>query len=284
MTGETNQGMGEVQEIATSMETNVDMLPESLFGDDSFESDTTVSNESETNEAVTTEESSEVSTEVQEQTPAQTLKIKYNGKEEDISLEDAVILAQKGRNYDHVIAERDELRSIKSMLESAAKKNGTTIEGYIQKLNEDDARAERAAELKSLEEMYPDADEDVLKELAELKLEKSKREKAQLDADNEREAQEERVKPWREFMAAFPGVDVESLPKSVISEIHGGKSPVVAYHEHLNAELKREIEELKRDNQLAEQRGKNKALSAGSAVGDAAEKDKDDFLSGFFGT
>ena len=275
MAEQTNQIM-EAQDIATGVDTNTTELPDSLFGDDSFESDTTISNEAESNEAVSTEDASEVSTEAKEQTPTQTLKIKYNGKEEDISLEDAVVLAQKGRNYDHVIAERDELRSIKSMLEGAAKKNGTTIEGYLQKLNEDNARAERAAELRSLEEMYPDADEDVLKELAELKLEKSKREKEKLDADNEREEQEARIKPWRAFMAEYPNVDINNLPEEVTTAIQGGKTPIEAYQKY-------EIAELRRENQIAEQRGKNKVLSAGSAKGDAAEKEKDDFLSGFLG-
>ena len=47
MAEQTNQIM-EAQDIATGVDTNTTELPDSLFGDDSFESDTTISNEAET--------------------------------------------------------------------------------------------------------------------------------------------------------------------------------------------------------------------------------------------
>ncbi len=308
MTEETNQGMGEVQEFAAGAETMPDMLPESLFAEDEAMPETRA--EAEFDAGAVKEEqrgatpqggtsgapsptdkgslgergtSRTPSPTTTESAPAQTLKIKYNGREEDVSLEEAAVLAQKGKNYDHVSAERDELRGMRSTLERYAKASGLSLEDYMASLEERGSQAAEAEVRATVEADYPDADEGLIDELTRFRFEKSRRERTEAAAENERIEKEARVKPWREFMAAFPDVDVKSLPESVISEIQGGKSPIVAYQAHQNAELKREIEELKRDNQLAEQRGRNKALSVGSAVGDAAEKEKDDFLTGFLG-
>ena len=295
MTGETNQGMGEVQEFAAGAETMPDMLPDSLFEDDGFEPETRANDTSEAvavKEGAQEEQSGTTPQSLRDSSPdkgsqgegssatesaaAQTLKIKYNGREEDVSLEEAAVLAQKGRNYDHVAAERDELRAMKSALERQAKASGLSLEDYMSSLEERGNQAHEAEMRRAVEAEYPDADEGLIDELVKFRLDQSRRERSEAATAKENEEQEARVKPWREFMAAFPNVDVKSLPESVISEIQGGKSPIEAYQAHLIAELKRE-------NQLAEQRGRNKALSVGSAVGDAGERDKDDFLEGFLG-
>ena len=70
----------------------------------------------------------------QKEAPAQkgqTLKVKYNGEEKELTFDEAVILAQKGMNYDKVTAERDTLRNSKEkqILEKFAKASGMNIEG-----------------------------------------------------------------------------------------------------------------------------------------------------------
>ncbi len=293
MTEETNQGMGEVMDIAAGADTNAEMLPESLFDDADFAPETTAINEAEAgavkegtgNDYPSVSRMADSSPDkgsqgedgsATESAPAQTLKIKYLGREEDVSLEEAAVLAQKGKNYDYVAAERDELRGIKSILERQAKASGLSLEDYMSSLETSGSRAAEAEVRATVEAEYPDADEGLIDELTRFRFEKSRRERTEAAAESERIEKEARVKPWREFFAAFPEVDANSLPDTVVQEIQGGKTPVEAYQAHLIAELRRE-------NQLAEQRGRNKALSVGSAVGDAAEKEKDDFLSGFFG-
>lgn len=290
MTGETNQGMGEVMDIAAGADTNALELPESLFAEDEAMPETTAEAGADA-EAVKEEGQEEQSGSTAEDgTPsfaggessatgsaaAQTLKIKYNGKEEDISLDEAVALAQKGRDYDHVREERDTLRSLRTALEAQAKRSGQSVEQYIEMLDANHREAERKNVMLEVENEFPDAPETLIRELTELRMDKKQRDDAAATAERSRAESEVRIKPWRDFMAAFPDVDVNSLPANVVSEIQGGKSPVEAYQAHLIAELQRE-------NQIAEQRGKNKALAVGSAQGDAAEKVKDEFLDGFWG-
>jgi len=290
MTGETNQGMGEVMDIAAGADTNAFELPESLFEEVDVMPETTATTESDAkavndagevpaadataDEPVTGKAGEKPATGSAE--PVQTFKIKHLGKEEELSLEEATALMQKGKDYDHIRAERDELRSLRAILDAQAKRNGQSLDNYIETLDENRREAERIKTMREIENEFPDAPEEMLRELAGFRIEKKQRDDAAAAAERERTEGEVRIKPWREFMTAFPEVDVNNLPESVIAEIQGGKSPVEAYQAHLIAELRRE-------NQVAEQRGKNKALSVGSAQGDAAEKVKDDFLEGFWG-
>lgn len=67
-----------------------------------------------------------------------TLTVKYNGEEKKISLEEAAVLAQKGMNYDHVVAERDsKYKRELDVLERYASLSGMSRQEYVNRLEEE---------------------------------------------------------------------------------------------------------------------------------------------------
>ena len=264
----------EILEATTEMETNVDELPENLFSDESVEPETTETTEVVEDEAELEAQAETLDDEQNRETSVQTVKVKYNGKEQALSLEEAVILAQKGMNYDHVKEELESLREGNDVISRLVTRSGLSRGEYFSKLESSLIREEEEKEISALEEEYPDASEEVLREMAKLRMQHRKVETAHQTEEKEKKEQEARIKPWREFFSEFPDVDVNSLPDTVRSEIIGGKSPVIAYQAHL-------INELRKEKQSAEQMGFNKARTMGSARGDAEEISRDSFLDGF---
>ena len=65
----------------------------------------------------------------------QLFKIKYLGNEEELTLDQITELAQKGRNYDHVVEERDKLKGEagrhKAFLQKLADRAGVSIDEQI---------------------------------------------------------------------------------------------------------------------------------------------------------
>ena len=63
----------------------------------------------------------------------QTIKVKYNGKEQEIPISEAITLTQKGMNYEHVKSELDALKNAKefSIIDKFAKANNMSREDYV---------------------------------------------------------------------------------------------------------------------------------------------------------
>ena len=277
MSEQTNQNT-EVMDFAADADTNVTELPESLFEDTETEPETraesNVTEDGAEGEATLSEQQDNTPAGDNEATPQQMLKIKFNGVEREISMEEAVTLAQKGMNYDHVVAERDNLKQNRAYIERFAKDSGMSVEQYMAALESNSQQSAQQSEIQNIEEQYPDLPDDAMTELARLRIEKRNRELAQAEAEENQRAMDARTKPWRDFIKAFPDVSVKDLPDTVIQEIESGKTPIEAYQSHL-------ITELTKTARIAEQKGMNKARAVGSAKGDADEKQKDSFLDGF---
>ena len=79
-----------------------------MFLDEPEETENTTPEEPAANEE--TKPEPETQTEPKSDAKPETIRIKYNGKEQDITLEQAVELAQKGMNYDKVLNERNGMR------------------------------------------------------------------------------------------------------------------------------------------------------------------------------
>lgn len=290
MFDQTNQTT-ETNSIDT--DTNVEM-PETLFGDDDVEvaaePETTADAEPATEDksakddagAKPAEAEPEVDADKEGAKPGETVRIKYNGEEKEIPLSEAVQLAQKGMNYDHVKEELEQYKSgAKSaydreigLLDSFAKRSGLTREEYIAHLEQGAASAEVEELVDELQSKYPDAPPDMLRRMAELEAKEQQARRALEEQQRERDALDRRTKPWRDLVREFPDVNVAALPEAVLKAVEAGRTPIEAYQAHL-------LEEAQKQAKIAEQHGYNKARAVGSVRGDAAEPDRDPFLEGF---
>ncbi len=85
----------------------------------------------------------------------QTITVKYNGEERQISLEEAVVLAQKGMNYDHVVAERDsKYKRELDVLERYAAMSGMSRDEYVRRLEEEEAASASGEDWRGMQELY----------------------------------------------------------------------------------------------------------------------------------
>lgn len=200
-----------------------------------------------------------------------TFRIKYNGEEKDIPLDEARALVQKGYNYDKVAGERDELKKSGApealeLVRNLAEENGMEVADYIVFASKNLSQASVNAQMRQLEKEHPDWPKDVIKELAESRAAKKA---AQVQAD--RTAKEQAV--WDELAAEYPDLKTaDDLPQEVREMIQSGKTPLMAMRTHENAQLKKQIEELKRESQTKEQNEKNRRASVGTVTGQEKPK------------
>ena len=272
---ETNQTLA-AETMDTPQDTNVEM-PESLFGEDESTVETTPETEVNIEERNSSESDPEEAAKPAESNP-QMVKLKYNGEEKEMSLEDAIILAQKGMNYDHVKQELDDYRNGKQgevpIIAEYAKASGMEYNAYVAMLEQNAKNYALERVKDQIANQYPDADEDVINELAEARAKLEEQERRQTEDEARRAEMDKRLKPWRDFSKRFPDVEADKLPQEVVAEIQSGASPVEAYQSFL-------INKLEHEKQTAEQNILTKMRAVGSAKSDAAEKEKDAFLAGF---
>lgn len=215
----------------------------------------------------------------------QKVKIKYNGEEREITLQEAVTLAQKGMNYDRAIErESKKYERERGLLDYYAKQSGMTYEEYTNYL---DARREEVAlqnELKAVREKNPDISDDLAREIAQLRSERNREKIEREEADRKAAQEAERIKPWKDFIARYPDVkDIQNLPPDVAKEIEAGRTPVEAMQSHEIAELKNQIEELNGKLQTKEKNQKNKEKAIGSVASSTADAKVDAFMAGLNG-
>ncbi|MBC8537275.1 hypothetical protein [Feifania hominis] len=228
----------------------------------------------------------------------QTYTVKYNGKEMALSVADLITNAQKGMNYDHVKAERDEARKyadIGRQVAQIAERRGLTQQAYLAQLTTADREAEidrRAAELTKI-----GADPDLAKARARAELERAEltretgatatsggaadgvaddsrtdKEREGSSAHKESETRDEtRKKELAEFVKLYP--DVRKLPEEVVVSAAAGEPLISAYRAWENRELKTKLAEMEKQQQT-----RSKAI--GSMEG-AGETQSDPFLQGF---
>lgn len=221
------------------------------------------------------------------QAKQQTLRVKYNGKEQEITLDEAVTLAQKGMNYDKVLSERNSLRvdaRASELMRRMAEVNGMDLEQYVGFVENQQEAAILQREAQSIRDRYPDMPEDAVNEMAQMRA-KEKRKAYEENAAARRKSDEEaRQKPWIAFLAEFPDYkDGRELPRGVVEGIERGLAPVEAMLRYRESEYEQRIKELKTKLGAREQNQKNKKASVGSLASTAAENAPDAFLQGFDG-
>ncbi len=182
---------------------------------------------------------------------AETLTIKYNGEEKRITLDEARILAQKGMNYDHVVAERDtKYKRELDFLDRVAEREGLTRTEYMER--EASSQAEKGTENQN---------------------QTSGRERAA--------AQLRRITdslgvtgPWSELFKKYPTLSRSEAYGTLSEGVARGMTPIEAYQEKLITE---------KDNllRIARESGASAQKSVGSLGGDGGHTHRDEFLEGF---
>ncbi len=205
-------------------------------------------------------------------TPAnaeQTMRIKHLGEEMDIPLSEAVILAQKGKDYDFVRGERDNLASV---IDAYANMAGMSREDYLEYLQKalEESSAER--ELEALRGNHPGADDSVLQALRERDAELNKYK----TREREQQEEKERLEPWTRFFTNHPEIKPEELPKEMDDLIKSGMTPDEAF-------LTLKLRGFEGEAAAKKTNEENARRAVGSVAGDGGKAKVDPFLEGFWG-
>ncbi len=217
--------------------------------------------------------------------PAQTLRVKYNGVEREITVEEAITLAQKGMNYDKVAEERDRLRGHEKatrVMENFAKLNNMSLDEYADFLETQQKTVSIQREMQDIQSKHPDVPDDLAREIAELRAETKRKEMEAQEAARRKEEEAAAQKPWLDFIREYPSMkDIKDLPEDVLEGIKSGLTPTEAMLRHERKEKEKEIEELRKRLETQEKNKANKKKAVGSAASNAAGKSSEPFLEGF---
>ena len=229
------------------------------------------------------EEPPEADTEPAEESAEQTFDLKFLGETKTVNRDEVITLAQKGLNYDKVVAERDTtkseleqlggislLRDCKEFLEELAAESRMTVSDLM-----DSTRAEVLAKKEGLDNSVA---------LQRIKLDKDRKafeaEKARKEAERKakNEAEEKQNRDILSFVQAYPEVQPQDIPKEVWDSVHrDGISLTAAYSAFENKKLREEVKAWKSKAETAEQNYKNQQRSTGSqstaGVGTTTKKD-----------
>lgn len=264
--------------------------PDSLFDEDvevedtPIEDEVTESEEEQVEEVPTTTEEGEVTEK------PQMLTLKYNGEVKEITLDEAVALAQKGMNYDKKLAELEALKNSRQiqMIERLAKESNLSVEEYLDSVEQQFEKQTIAKIGDQIRRKYPDIDKAALEEMAksqyaliqqdkkQKELEESKNSKMQ-EEDIQKKEEERLNQMVSDFLEEYPEVNLEEELKDAefAKLLEKGESLVSAYRKIENQRLKTQLNAEKLNN-------KNKAKSTGSLSSQATALEQDAFRNGFW--
>ena len=197
---------------------------------------------------------------VGEETQDERYTVKYNGKEERLTLEELKTNAQKGMNYDHVKGEYEKLKNspVMKVLDSLAGERNMSRSEFVLSLA-GEREKNRTAELVGLGISEAEA-----KKIAGLE-----------ESERARIAESESERPYMEFARRFPEVKPEEIDQSVWDEFEKTNDLTAAYINFENRSLKNRLEMLEKNKE-------NESRAVGSAAGSAAVF-HDAFLEGLLG-
>jgi hypothetical protein len=213
--------------------------------------------------------------------------VKHLGEEKGLSREEAITLAQKGMEYDHIKHELDQLRPLKGMEDIAkeidfwAEKSGMNRSEYLRFLR--DSRHAQAVndEVQAIRSKYPEISEEAAKEMAELKYKDAEKEQARAEEERKATAEEAELAPWLAFTRQYPDIrSQDQIPPDVLADIESGLTPVEAMLKHEKAELQNQVSELTKKIETTQKNKTNKAQAAPSVGSSKAAEPKDPFLEG----
>lgn len=218
------------------------------------------------------------------------LTIRHNHQDIELTRQEAVTLAQKGRNYDAVAGERDRLRQqaeqaapFLAELSAWAGESGMSLGDYMAYARKQRDQAAMEREVAQILAAHPETPEPLARELAIARLgERGKEAEAADQARQQRERAAE-LAPWRAFVAAYPDVKrVEDLPQAVFAAIEGGMEPLAAMQKHELEQARQRIAALERENQAYKNNQRNQKKALPSAQGEDGGAEADPFEQGLF--
>jgi hypothetical protein len=235
------------------------------------------------------DESEEPESKEEPQTPPEPekFKLKYMGEEIEVSRDEVIQLAQKGKDYDRIRSKYDEFTAFASkhpayeeqieFLNDLAKQSNMTVDKLIE-----ETRIRQLVD-QGLDETIAREKYALEKEKRQLEREKAGIEKLKQTAETSKADQERRAKDIQEFLAEYPDVKPDELKglREVWDMVANGKSLVDAYRAYEVKSLKQQMKDLQAKLEAAEKNKANKAKSTGSAAS-SGKKDIDPFLSDWY--
>lgn len=199
----------------------------------------------------------------------QLFKINYLGKEEELTLDQMTELAQKGRDYDHVRQERDQLKTANSgndrkmaFLEDLAKRSGLSVDEQIDKTRALWLQVDEADKGNEISE------EEALERVKKTKTETKATTQNTNESGGGKALSDENI---NRFLAVYPNVKAEEIPQEVWDNcIKLNGDLLSAYLVYENKQLKagkaktEEAEQKKAQNQKNENRSTGSRRTAGS--------------------
>jgi hypothetical protein len=229
--------------------------------------------ELETESVEDTKPTEEVSEPVTEQ---QKIKIKYNHEEQELSLDEAVPLVQKGMNYDKLQERLQQLETDPrlSFVEELAQQNNMSVPEYLEAVQQQ-REQQRINQL---------VEQGISEELAQEMLENRKF-REQFENERKAKAEEERANAdYNEFFDYFRqangrdfNAQSDEIPQSVWDATQNGMPLKAAYVMHENQQLRNQLQTLKQN----ESNAKKAPVGSVTAHGGAKIESEDDFLAGF---
>lgn len=182
--------------------------------------------------------------------------------------QDVIATIQKGMNYDH-LQQKLEKNPEREILDWYAKQNDMSREEYVKALLEQRENLALQQEQEKLATLHPQADSDLLLQLAQANLEKKQQ--------AQEKARQEKQKPWIDFFRAYPQMEVTKIPKEVYYAVNKGEHPVTAMLRYENYALQQQMA-------MAKQKGLARNKQIGSVKNEAAVLDGEEagFLAGFW--
>lgn len=202
-------------------------------------------------------------------------KIKYNGKDEEYTMEELKNLAQMGRNYNKVLSERDSLKTSEELayINELASEKGVDTKTLVKELRESRNKEKLESRAKELEQSEGLNPQQALR-MAELEFKANQPMKQDNPTDAIQKEFETLLKEFPETREQFK--DFKDLPKPVQDAIVEGKSVTLAYAKHL-------VDESIKAKETALQELDAAKRTPGSLNGGEQQTKKDDFLDGFWG-
>jgi hypothetical protein len=224
--------------------------------------------EAEEAEAKEEETKPEAEPEKKDEAGHQRFKLKVNGEEREVDLEEMTALAQKGSDYDGLKTDRDTLRTENGKLKE--------YEAFLKELAENGkVSIDEVMESTRVELLMRQAEKDG-KELTEEEARKQvkaahKKQEPKEEPAHEKTAEGRAQEAVQAFVKRYPNVKSEDIPQSVWDDANRTGDLIGAYQEYRLQKMSEEITQLKQNN-------KNKERSTGSrkTAGASSAKSKVD--------
>lgn len=212
------------------------------------------------------------------------MSIRYNGADENLTREQAIELAQKGKNYDKIYNRLNELQNdpIRRMITEQAKNAGLTVEEYTNRLAQFQETSAINRIARDFMAKNPGITDEVAQQYAQQAYKNQLAERQAQQAQAEQQVTQSRQATARQqveqFMREFPNVDIQTLPQEVVEDIdNNGETLLSAYRAYENRQLRKELEAARHNSSV-------KAKSIGDITHSNSSKvEADPFLAGLLG-